>query len=223
MSKNKAMTVRVLLVDDHELFRDAMAALLASHREITLCGHAANAADAYAAVDQHHPDVVVMDVNLPGINGIAATREILRRDPGRKILLLTACSEPEYVVQALAAGAHGYALKLQPGAQVVEAILDVAQGRSYLCSHISRIVVDDHLRLRRGAAAAAGPCDNLSQREKEVFDLLVRGFANDNIAGQLCISVKTVETHRAHILKKLGVHSMVELVRFAARHNLLVE
>jgi two-component system response regulator NreC len=217
------MAVRILLVDDHELFRDAMTALLASHREITLLGHASNAAEAYSAIEQHHPDVVVMDVSLPGVSGIAATREILRRRPACKVLLLTTHSEPEFVVQGLAAGAHGYALKLQPGAQVVGAILDVAEGRSYLCSHISRIVVDDHLRLRRGDPAAAGPCDNLSQREKEVFDLLVRGFANDSIAQHLCISVKTVETHRAHILKKLGVHSMVDLVRFAARHHLLSE
>jgi DNA-binding NarL/FixJ family response regulator len=217
------MPVRVLLVDDHALFRDAMSALLAGHPDLEVVDSVANAPDAYGALERHEPDVVVMDINLPGVNGIAATREMLRRQPTRKILLLTAYSESEYVVQGLAAGARGYALKLQPGSQVMEAILDVARGRSYLCSHISRIVVDDHLRLRRGDPPVGGPCDALSQREKEIFDLLIRGFANDAIARQLCISVKTVETHRAHILKKLGVHSMVELVRFAARHNLLCE
>jgi two-component system response regulator NreC len=216
------MSVRVVLVDDHELFRDSLRSLLSSSpSEIAVVGDASTASEAYTAVETHKPDVVVMDVNLPGVNGIVATREIVRRDPDRRVLLLTAHAETEFVVQGLAAGAIGYALKNQSGTQVIEAILDVANGRSYLCSRISRVVIDDHLRLRRGAPPAAGPCDALSPREKEVFDLLIRGFGNDSIARQLAISVKTVETHRAHILKKLGVHSMVDLVRFAARHHLL--
>jgi two-component system response regulator NreC len=130
-------------------------------------------------------------------------------------------AEEELVAQGLSAGALGYALKHQPANQVLDAIREVARGQPYLCSRISRFVVEDHLRLRRGEPATSGPCDALSPREKEVFDLLVRGFSNQLIANQLHISPKTVETHRAHVLKKLRLHSMVELIRFAALHSLI--
>jgi two-component system response regulator NreC len=217
------MRVRVALVDDHQLFRDGLRTLLNAQPEMEVVGEAADASSAYGTVDSTSPDVVVMDVALPGVSGIAAAREILRRDPKRRLMFLTMHAEEEFVVQGLSAGAIGYALKHQPASQVLEAIQDVARGQSYLCSRISRFIVDDHLRLRRGESTVRGPCDSLSPREKEVFDLLVRGFSNDNIGGQLCVSVKTVETHRAHILKKLRLHSMVELVRFAALHNLLYQ
>ena len=217
------MSVRVLLVDDHLLFREGLRALLAARTDLMVCGEASDAEEAYRAFDEHKPDVVAMDVTLPTVSGIDATRELLRRHEGAKVLLLTMHAEPDFVVAGLQAGATGYALKQQPSAQIFEAMLDVARGRSYLCSRISRVVVEDHLRLRRGEHPFSGPCDALSPRERQVFDLLVRGFHNDDIARQLFISVKTVETHRAHVLKKLGLHSVVDLVRFAARHNLLTQ
>ena len=121
------------------------------------------------------------------------------------------------------AGANGYALKTQSSGEILDAIRAVARGEMYLSPLISRTVVEDGLKLKRGENGQAGPCHELSPREREVFDLLVRGFSNDSIAQSLCISVKTVETHRARILKKLKLHSLVELVRFAARHDLICE
>lgn len=215
------MHFTVALIDDHVLFRDALRGLLTNQNDLEVVAEASEAGEAYACIEATKPDVVLMDVGLPGVSGIAACREILRRDPHRRILMLTMHSEEEFVAQAMSAGATGYALKHQPANQVIEAVREVARGQPYLCPRISRFILDDHLRLRRGEPSAAGPCDGLSPREKEIFDLLVRGFTNESIAGQLCISPKTVETHRAHILRKLRVHSMVELIRFAARHSLI--
>lgn len=217
------MALKVALVDDHQLFREGLRAILAMQPDMNVVAEAGDAREAYGVIDTTQPDVVVLDVSLPGVNGIAAAREITRRDPRRKILVLSMHVGEDYVAQALSAGATGYALKEQSTSEVIEAIRAVARGQAYLCPRISRFVVEDYLRLRRGESSSSGPLDALSSREKEVFDLLVRGFSNDGVAGQLCISVKTVETHRAHILKKLHVHSIAELVRFAARHGLAMD
>jgi two-component system response regulator NreC len=196
---------------------------LTSETDLAVVGEASDAREAYQVVGDKHPDVVVLDVSLPGVNGIAATRELVRREPHAHVLMLSMHAGEDYVAQALAAGATGYALKDQSAAEVIEAIRAVARGQAYLSPRISRFVVDDYLRLRRGESARTGPLAALSVREQEIFDLLVRGFSNDGIAGQLCISVKTVETHRAHILHKLRLHSIAELVRFAARHDLVAD
>jgi DNA-binding NarL/FixJ family response regulator len=217
------ISLKVALVDDHQLFREGLRAVLANQPDLTVVGEASDAREAYTVVDTTQPDVVVLDVALPGVNGIAAARELTRREPRRKILVLSMHVGEDYVARALSAGATGYALKEQSAGELVEAIRAVARGQAYLSPRISRFVVEDYLRLRRGEGGTAGPLGALSAREKEVFDLLVRGFSNDGIAGQLCISVKTVETHRAHILRKLRVHSIAELIRFAARHGLVCD
>jgi two-component system response regulator NreC len=184
-------------------------------------GEATDARSAYEVVESVQPDVVLVDVGLPGVNGIAVVRELVRRDRQRKALVLTMHTEEEFVAQALAAGAVGYALKHQPHREVFDAIREVAGDKVYLSPRISRIVVDDYLRMQRGDRAQSGPLALLSPREREVFDMLVRGYTNEGVARHLSISVKTVETHRAHILKKLRLHSIAELIRFAARHGLV--
>jgi DNA-binding NarL/FixJ family response regulator len=215
------VSVRLALVDDHRLFRAALREILSKEPGLEIAGEAADAREAYQVVEDVKPDVAVVDISLRGVNGITVTRELVRREARCKVLILSMHSGEDFVAQALAAGASGYALKDQAPSELVEAIHAVASGRSYLCSMISKFVVDDFLRLRRGQGMPGGPTDVLSIREREVFGLLVRGYSNEKIAGELCISVKTVETHRAHILKKLNVHSMVELLRFAARHDLI--
>jgi DNA-binding NarL/FixJ family response regulator len=215
--------IKVALVDDHPLFRAGLRALLREQSDIVVAGEAGEAREAYRLVEATPLDVITLDIALPGVTGIATTRELIRRRVTARVLMLTMHSGEDFVAQALAAGAAGYALKTQMPAELVEAIHAVARGESYLCPRISRPVVDDMLRQRRGGHAGGGPCDMLSPREREVFDLLVRGYSNDDIAAQLCISIKTVETHRARILKKLRVHSMVELLRFASRHGLLYD
>jgi DNA-binding NarL/FixJ family response regulator len=134
--------------------------------------------------------------------------------------MLAARREDDTVRQALTAGARGFALQQQPSGEIFEAIHAVARGQSYLAPGIAQVVLDDALRLRRGQSATPGPCDALSAREREVFDLLIRGNSTQQIARLLCISAKTVETHRARVFQKIGVHSLVDLVRFAARNQL---
>jgi two-component system, NarL family, response regulator NreC len=215
------MSVSLVLVDDHLLFRASLRVLLASEPGLSISGEAADAREAYRTVEEHKPDVVLLDIALPGVNGVSITRELVRRDPRCKILVLTQHSSEDFVAQALAAGALGYALKHQQPREIVDAIHAVAHGDRYLCPRLQRGAVEELLRLKQRGRGTDGPCDALSVREREIFDLLVRGYSNGDIAAQLCISIKTVETHRAHVLKKLGAHSMVELLRFAARHGLL--
>jgi DNA-binding NarL/FixJ family response regulator len=217
------MTTTLLLVDDRELFREGFRLLLASQPEFSVSGEAGGADEAFELVETLHPDVTVVSNDLDGLGANAVVRGILRRQPQAKVLMLSARSDDQTVHQALSAGARGFALNQQSSAQVFEAVRAVAAGHVYLAPPISQVVLQDHLRLRRGETTQAGPCETLSQRERDVFDLLVRGNSNREIARILKISPKTVETHRAHVLRKLGVHSIVDLIRFAARHQLLVE
>lgn len=217
------MPLSIALVDEQLFFREGFKALAATDPELQVVGEAGDAREAYSLVDTTRPDVVVIDVQLPGASGITAARELLRRHMTVRILMFSAHSSEYFVVQSLQAGALGYALKEQAPAEVFDAIRAVAQGRTYLSPKISRFVVEDCLRLRRGDSPQRGPLDILSAREREVFDLLLRAFTNEQIAAQLCISVKTVETHRAHILKKLRCHSVVELMRFGMRHGLVAD
>ena len=217
------MTLSVVLIDDHRLFRDGLRTLIEQQGDLKVVGEAEDARNAYPIIESTHPDVVLMDVALTSTSGIATTRELLRRMQDVRVLMLSMHGEADFVSQALSAGANGYALKTQSSGEILDAIRAVARGEMYLSPLISRTVVEDGLKLKRGENGQAGPCHELSPREREVFDLLVRGFSNDSIAQSLCISVKTVETHRARILKKLKLHSLVELVRFAARHDLICE
>jgi two-component system response regulator NreC len=215
--------LKLVLVDDHRLFLEGLRAMLAAEPDLKVVAEASEAEEAYRVVEATQPDLVVLDVSLAGTSGIAIAEELTRRQPSQKILALSMHSGEDYVARALASGATGYALKEQCVSELVQAIRTVAKGQAYLSPRISRGVVDDYLRLQRGEGGRSGPLGPLSAREREVFGLLVRGFSNDGIGGKLCISVKTVETHRAHILRKLRVHSIAEVIRFAARHGLVCD
>ncbi len=217
------MTLNVVLIDDHRLFRDGLRTLIEQQGDLKVVGEAEDARNAYPIIESTHPDVVLMDVALTTTSGIATTRELLRRMQDVRVLMLSMHGEADFVSQALSAGANGYALKTQSSGEILDAIRAVARGEMYLSPLISRTVVEDGLKLKRGENGQAGPCHELSPREREVFDLLVRGFSNDSIAQSLCISVKTVETHRARILKKLKLHPLVEWVRFHAGHRPMCE
>lgn len=213
------MAKRIVLVDDHQLFRSGLAALLTQDPDLQIVGEAGDARAAYTVVEQTNPDVVMLDIGLPGTNGVAVARELIRRERRRRLLMLSMHGSDEFVAQALLAGATGYALKSQPPSEIRAAIDTVARGERYLAPTLAPDVIDACTRRRRGADE--GPLGALSAREREVFDMLVRGYSNEAVGRHLSISVKTVETHRTHIMKKLRLHSLPDMIRFATRHQLI--
>jgi DNA-binding NarL/FixJ family response regulator len=216
--------ITVLLVDDHHLFRQGLRAVLEATSDLTVCGEASTGREAFEIVDRLTPAVVIADVTLPDGDGIAAAREILRRQPSTRVLMLTMHGNHFYVSQALAAGARGYALKEQLPNDIVEAVRAVARGDTYVAPQLPQ---DLALPPTGGGKAVdsnsspTNPLGNLSPRERDIFDLIVRGYTNTTMAETLQLSVKTIETHRAHINKKLRVHSTGELIRLAALHGLV--
>jgi DNA-binding NarL/FixJ family response regulator len=208
--------MQIAVVDDHPLLRDAIRCLLADRYAIDVVGEAATAREAVALVESRRPDLVVMDILLPGQSGIAATREVRRIHPACRVFIYTALGEPAFALEALAAGASGYALKNQSLEELVAAIDAVAHGKRYLAPAVERALREAGEQQRWDGGFSA-----LSPREKDVFDLIVAGYTNQATAAQLFISVKTVETHRTRISRKLCVHSTGELIRFAARHKML--
>jgi DNA-binding NarL/FixJ family response regulator len=211
---------RLLLVDDHELFRQGLKAALEAAADFVVVAEAADARSALEAARTSQPDIAILDVSLPGAGGVALARDLLRYEPSCKIMMLTMHVSEPYVLEAFDAGARGYAIKDQRTTEIIDAIRTVARGEIYLAPRIPRSVLERH---QSGSYRLdSGPLGELSVREREVFDLAVRGFTNESIASELGISVKTVETHRARINRKLRVHSTGELVRFAALHGLIL-
>lgn len=204
------------IVDDHPIVRAGLRAAIQPHEDLQLVGEAGDARSAYDLVESLKPEVVLLDVGLPGADGLTAAREILRRWPAVRLLMISNQVEEHLAAEAFNAGAAGYVGKEQSVDDIVQAVRSVGHGDKYLPPRISPEGVAS--RQRR---SGEGPLGVLSTREREVFDLLVRGYTNEQVAQQLSISRRTVETHRSRILKKLRVHSAVELIRLAARHNLL--
>ncbi|MEO6420307.1 MAG: response regulator transcription factor [Polyangiaceae bacterium] len=215
------MQVRIALLDDHQLFRDGLSAVLFGHPDLTVVAEASTGRALLDQLSDAKPTLVVLDVSLPGMNGFAVSREIRRRDPRCMVMMLSMHGSDENVTEALGAGARGYALKDQLAPDILGAIRAVARGEYYLAPKIPEALLQRHLRKDDRQRDPRSPLDELSTREREVFNLVVRGFTNDALSRELIISVKTVETHRARINKKLGVHSTADLVRFAARRGLL--
>ena len=210
--------MRLMLVEDHAVVRSALRELLVTREpSLEVVAEAATAQDAWRLADQYRPDLTIMDLFLRGEGGISATRELCRRQRSTRVLILTAVDNPSFVREAFAAGARGYALKEQTAEEILAAVRAVGSGSRYLSSRFDQELMGDG----KPSALTDGLFGQLSAREREIFDLVVAGHGNQRIATELFISVKTVETHRARINRKLGVHSGVELVRFAALHGRL--
>jgi DNA-binding NarL/FixJ family response regulator len=207
---------RVLLVDDHVVVRQGLKALFADEPDIEVIGEASNGREALERLDILQPDVVLMDISMPGLNGIEATRQIQQRFPTVKVVVLSMHATEEYVFQVLQAGAAGYVLKQSDSLEVLAAIRAAVSGGSFLSPPISRTVIDDYLR-RAEARHQGSEAEPLTSREREVLQLLAEGQSNRDIAAELNISVKTVETHRSNMMTKLGVSSKTELVKYALR------
>lgn len=203
--------VRVLLADDHTVVRRGLRKILETASEIDVVGEVADGPAAVMAVRTHCPDVVLMDVTMPGLNGIEATRQIGETMPSTRVLILSMHDDEQYVQQSLAAGAKGYLLKDVDDQHLVEAIMTVSRGETYLSATM------------HGAASAGSgrSFDALSPREREVLCLIGAGLTNRAAAEQLGLSIHTVDTHRKHLMEKLGLHSTAELVRYATCHRLV--
>jgi DNA-binding NarL/FixJ family response regulator len=213
---------RILLVDDHQVVRRGVAGLVGDARpEWEVCGEASTGREAVAAAASLRPDVVVMDISMPDMNGLEATREILKNNPATEILVLSMHESEQMVHEILRAGARGYILKQDASDDLVTAIEAVLQHKLFFTSRVSEVVLCGYL----GRAAAEAPTDTsfgrLSPREIQIVQLVAESKANKEIANILHISVKTVESHRAHIMEKLGLHSVAELVRYAVRNNIV--
>jgi DNA-binding NarL/FixJ family response regulator len=206
--------VKVMLIDDHPLARQGLAATLGSERDLAVVAQAGSAEEALALAQSVDFDVAIVDMLLPGTSGISISHDLHELKPNCYILGLSVIDEPGLIADMLRAGASGYALKTQAVEEIVEAIRQVAGGVRYLPPKVSRDAIDVELA-REGEL----PLGRLTRREREIFELLIRGYSNAEIAGQLFIAQRTVETHRQRIIKKLSARSIFELQRIAARYG----
>ena len=213
--------IRVLIVDDHTVLRQALRLLLESHEELDVLGDVSNGREAAAVAEKMLPDVVLMDVVMPGLNGLDATRQIRKRCPNTRVLILSGYEEDEQIIEALRAGASGYLVKESDIGELLLAIQAVSRGNTYFSSSLSeREQTNDFLLRARSGDAKVG-FDRLTDREREVLQLIAEGHSNQSIADQLVISVKTVEAHKAHIMSKLGARNRTDIIRYAIRRGII--
>ena len=214
------MAIRVFLADDHGVVRDGLRLLLEAQGDITVVGDAATGREAVRQVQELGPDVVVMDIAMPELNGIEATYQLREMCPAIQIVILSIHSATEHILRALRAGARGYLLKESAGTEVVEAVRAVHAGRRYLSQRISDTVIDGYLRQDPGDRVRS-PLESLSPREREVLQLVVEGKTSAEIGKILFLSPKTVETYRSRLMQKLGINGLPGLVKFALQHGLI--
>ncbi len=207
--------IRILLADDHAVVRQGFKMILDAQPDMEIIGEAGNGREAVELIEELKPDVVVMDVAMPELNGIEATRRVAASVPHARVIALSMHKDSVYVREVLRAGARGYLLKDSGAGDLVSAVRAVARGESYLSPAISNAVLDDYRR------HVTDPIDLLTTREREVLQMLAEGKTNKEIAGVLNLSVYTVDAHRGRIMEKLNLHSINELVRFAVRNGLI--
>lgn len=212
--------LRIFLADDHTLVRQGIRKILENQPDWTVVGEAQDGRDAVQKVVAAPPDVVVIDVGMPLLNGIEAIRQIARRAPGVRILVVSMHADEAYVVQAVEAGAHGYLLKDSADVDLVQAVTAVAAGKSFFSPTVAGVMLDDYRRHLTGKGVVDRYA-SLTEREREIFQLVAEGHSNKAVADLLCLSPATVETHRAHILQKLDVHNTAELVLYAVRRGVI--
>lgn len=212
---------RVLLAEDHTIVRKGLRSLLDKETGIKVVGEAENGRKAIVKAEELHPDVVVMDIAMPGLNGLEATRQIKKCFPDIKILILSMHANEEYILQSLKSGASGYLVKKSAPAELISAINAVYNGHSFLSPSISRMVIDEYIRRSKEISEGEEGFEQLTVREREVLQLIAEGRKTRKIAELLYISIKTVETHRAHIMNKLDIHSTAELTRYAVRKGII--
>lgn len=210
--------MNVVLADDHHLVRGGIRALLESIAGVTVVGETGDGREALALIEKLHPDVALLDITMPGLNGLEVAARVKESCPRTRILILSMHARESYVAQALRAGVAGYLLKDSAAADLDTALNTISRGGTFLSPAISRQVVSSYAR---GEAPADDPLEHLSPRQREVLQLLAEGRSTKEIASDLGLSAKTVETHRAQIMERLGIHDVAGLTRFAIRAGLI--
>lgn len=212
------MAIRILLVDDHEIMREGMCALLRKYPDFEVIGQAADGRKALEMTQQLEPDIVVMDIGMPNLNGIDATRQILALNPAIKILALSTHSDGSIVAKMIKSGASGYMLKESAFGELITGLQTMMNGKTFLCSKIAKVVFSDYVNMITNPKWSGG--DGLSVREREVLQLVAEGHTTKDIAKVLKLSPKTVDSHREHIMEKLGIRNIAGLTKYAIREGL---
>ena len=213
-------TIRILLADDHTVVRKGLRLLLSGQPGFNVVADAADGRDAIALTERHLPDVVVMDVAMPGLNGIEAARQITNKLPQVAVVFLSMHSDEGYVLKALKSGARGYLLKDSAEQDLINAVVAVSEGKAFFSPAISKMLVEDYLRQMQDRQVEDS-YELLTNREREVLQLLAEGRGNKDVAALLNLSLYTVETHRGNILQKLNLHNQAELILYAIRKGVI--
>jgi two-component system response regulator NreC len=212
--------IRILLADDHAILRDGIRALLNDERDLHVVGEAENGRQALDQARSLRPDIVIMDIGMPLLSGLEATTQIRRDVPEARVLILTMHQNEEYLAQVMAAGASGYVLKDVAGRELVAAIRQVAQGETFFSPSMAKTLTTLYLHSLE-AERTHDPYEDLTIREREVLQLVAEGFTNHQIAEMLSLSIKTVKTHRLHLMQKLDLHDRTELVKYAFQKGII--
>lgn len=218
---DSVQTVRILLADDHTVVRQGLRKVLEERPDWIVVAEAGDGREAVRQAELLKPDVAVLDIAMPLLNGIEATRQIVKHVPSVRVLVLSMHSDDAYITQILHAGASGYLLKDSADVDLIQAVAAVSRGKSFFSPAVARLMLDDYVKQRSSEPAIVDRYEALSEREREVFQLIAEGRTNKDIAGLLFISPSTVETHRAHIMEKLDVHSAPEIVLYAVRRGVI--
>ena len=208
----------IVLADDHQIVRQGLRALLEAEPEFSVTGEASDGLEVAALVEQLEPDVLLLDIKMPGLNGLEVTRQVRRRTPNTNVVILSMYASEAYVMEALRNGAVGYVLKGASAADLVQAVKDVAEGRRYLSPPLSERAIEAYVQ--KAVASTPAALETLTDREREVLHFVVEGYKNSEIATKLEISPRTAETHRARMMRKLDLHTQADLMRFAIQLGL---
>ena len=211
--------IRVLVVDDHTIVRDGIRALLTLTGDIEVVGEASNGSEALKMVKELEPDVVLMDIAMPIMDGLEATRRIHKEFPRTRVLVLTQYDDKEYVFPVIEAGASGFISKVAASSELASGIRSVSQGDSYLSPPVAKLLVEDYQR--GGGRTIHDPYDQLTDRERDVLKLAAEGYTTQKIAEMLVVTPKTVEGHKTNLMAKLGIHNRTELVKYAVRRGII--
>ncbi|MCG6919012.1 MAG: response regulator transcription factor [Deltaproteobacteria bacterium] len=211
---------RIVIAEDHTILREGLRALLSSQESLEVVGEAGDGREAIRQVEELTPDLILMDLSMPKMNGVEAIREIKRRVPETRILALTVHKAEEFILEVLQSGADGYLPKDASSNELMMAIRSILMGKRYLSPSVSNVVIEGYLESRRTSESIT-PWDKLTKREREILKLIAEGHKNKDIAEYLCISVKTVEKHRANLMKKLDLHSAAALTAYAMERGLV--